>query len=64
VDYLPLFFDLKNRQALLVGGGDVALRKARLLVRAGARVRVVSREVHAELDELIEHRRIPSGAAG
>jgi uroporphyrin-III C-methyltransferase/precorrin-2 dehydrogenase/sirohydrochlorin ferrochelatase len=54
VDYLPLFFDLKNRQALLVGGGDVALRKARLLVRAGARVRVVSREVHAELDELIE----------
>lgn len=54
MDYLPLFFDLKNRQALLVGGGDVALRKARLLVRAGARVRVVSREVHAELDELIE----------
>ncbi len=54
MDYLPLFFDLKNRQALLVGGGDVALRKARLLVRAGACVRVVSREVHAELDELIE----------
>jgi len=54
VDYLPLFFDLKSRVALLIGGGDVALRKARLLVRAGARVRVVSREVHAELDELVE----------
>ncbi|GGC00989.1 siroheme synthase [Marinobacterium zhoushanense] len=54
MDYLPLFFDLKTRTALLIGGGDVALRKARLLVRAGAHVRVVSREVHAELDELVE----------
>ncbi|KEA65739.1 Siroheme synthase [Marinobacterium lacunae] len=54
MDYLPLFFDLKSRVALLIGGGDVALRKARLLVRAGACVRVVSREVHAELDELVE----------
>ncbi|MBS97534.1 MAG: uroporphyrinogen-III C-methyltransferase [Oceanospirillaceae bacterium] len=54
MDYLPLFFNLKGRQALLIGGGDVALRKARLLVRAGARVRVVSREVHAELDELVD----------
>nr|WP_246589986.1 siroheme synthase CysG [Marinobacterium ramblicola] len=51
---MPLFFDLKNRVALLIGGGDVALRKARLLVRAGARVRIVSREVDPELDDLVE----------
>ncbi|SEG23393.1 siroheme synthase CysG [Marinobacterium lutimaris] len=54
MDYLPLFFDLKKRHALLIGGGDVALRKARLLVRAGAQVRVISHEVHAELRELVE----------
>jgi len=54
VEYLPLFFDLKGRQALLVGGGAVALRKARLLVRAQARVRVVAREVSAELSDLVE----------
>ncbi len=54
MDYLPLFFDVKSAPALLVGGGDVALRKARLLVRAGARVRVVSREVHEALDRLVE----------
>ncbi len=31
MQFLPLFFDLKNRSVLLVGGGEVALRKARLL---------------------------------
>ena len=30
MDYLPLFARLKNRTVLLVGGGDIALRKARL----------------------------------
>lgn len=54
MDYLPLFFDLKGRLALLVGGGEVALRKARLLSRAGARLRLVAHEVQPELRELIE----------
>lgn len=49
MDFLPLFFNLKGRQALLVGGGDVALRKARLLKRAGVSLTVVS---HAVVDEL------------
>lgn len=56
MDYLPLFFNLQNRPVLLIGGGDVGLRKARLLVRAGARVQLVSREVHPELQQLLaEH---------
>ncbi len=42
MDYLPLAFDLRQRRVLLVGGGAVALRKLRLLMRAGALVRVVS----------------------
>src|SRR5690554_5825717 len=53
MDYLPLFFNLKNRPVLLIGGGEVGLRKARLLVRAGARLQVVSHEVHPELEELL-----------
>lgn len=56
MDYLPLFFNLQDRPVLLIGGGDVGLRKARLLVRAGARVQLVSREVHPELQQLlVEH---------
>ncbi|MGB2129825.1 MAG: siroheme synthase CysG [Marinobacterium sp.] len=54
MDYLPLFFDLKQRPVLLVGGGDVALRKARLLTRAGARVTCVAHAVLPELHEMLD----------
>ncbi len=52
MDYLPLFFDLRGRWCLLVGGGTIALRKARLLTRAGARVRVVAPVISGELANL------------
>lgn len=54
MDFLPLFHILRGRRALLVGGGDVALRKARLLSDAGALLRVVAPDVHSELRELVE----------
>ncbi|MDO5769984.1 MAG: NAD(P)-dependent oxidoreductase, partial [Psychrobacter sp.] len=34
----PLFFKLDNQPILIVGGGEVAQRKADLLVRAGANI--------------------------
>ena len=49
LDYLPVFLDLRGRRVLLVGGGAVAARKAALLHRAGALLRVVS---PACLDEI------------
>lgn len=54
MEYLPLFFDLKDRHILLVGGGDVALRKARLLTRAGARLTVVAHAIDPELAQLLD----------
>ena len=41
---LPLFFKLENRPVLVIGGGEVALRKADLLDKAGAIITFVSPE--------------------
>ena len=46
---LPLFLDLVGREVLLVGGGPVAAGKLRQLLAAGAKVRVVSPLVLAEI---------------
>ena len=43
--YYPLFVEMENRRCLFVGGGNVALRKARTLCRFGARITVVAPEV-------------------
>lgn len=41
-DYFPALLDLRGRRCLVVGGGEVAERKARALLDCGARVVVVS----------------------
>lgn len=53
MDFLPIFFDLKEQCCLVVGGGDIALRKADLLARAGARLRVVAPDLCGDLAALI-----------
>src|ERR1700743_3735902 len=40
--YFPAFFNLEAQQVLIVGGGEVALRKLLLLERAGASITVVA----------------------
>ncbi|MFI8482779.1 siroheme synthase CysG [Pseudomonas sp. NPDC078700] len=54
MDFLPLFHKLKDRVVLVVGGGEVAVRKARLLADAGARLRVVAPDIRPELCEMVE----------
>ncbi|KHA58203.1 siroheme synthase [Aeromonas hydrophila] len=52
MDYLPIFCRLDNKPVLLVGGGEIAERKARLLLDAGAQLTVVAPELDPELAEL------------
>jgi siroheme synthase-like protein len=55
----PVFLDLRGRTVLVVGGGPVALEKARELAAHGAQLRVVSPELVPELEGLARelHRR-------
>ena len=48
----PIFLDLSGRRCVVVGGGEVANRKARKLLQARARVVVISPEIGAELESV------------
>src|SRR3984957_10899405 len=50
MNYFPVFFDLTALKVLVVGGGDVALRKVVLLERSGASITMVAPEVLPELE--------------
>jgi uroporphyrin-III C-methyltransferase/precorrin-2 dehydrogenase/sirohydrochlorin ferrochelatase len=49
--YFPAFFDLRGQKVLIVGGGEVALRKLTLLERTGAKVTLVAPETLPAIGE-------------
>jgi uroporphyrin-III C-methyltransferase/precorrin-2 dehydrogenase/sirohydrochlorin ferrochelatase len=49
MNYLPIFADVRNKLCLVVGGGEVAKRKAGVLREAGAKVRVVAPQIDPAL---------------
>jgi precorrin-2 dehydrogenase/sirohydrochlorin ferrochelatase len=52
VKYYPAFIDLNEKEAVVVGGGNVAERKVRALIRAGASVKVISPQITDNLTKL------------
>ena len=52
MEHFPIFLRLKQARVLVIGGGEVAARKIRLLRKAGARIEVAARELNPELAEL------------
>lgn len=53
MDFLPIFLNIRDRSCVVVGGGEVAARKADLLLRAGGRVTVVAPELGASLKQWV-----------
>lgn len=45
MDYFPIFFNLKGQDCLVVGAGDIAARKIELLLRAGAKITVIAKDI-------------------
>lgn len=58
MDQLPIFLTLKGQSCLVVGGGDVAERKVRQLIAAGAAVTVNSPQLVSGLQALLDEKRI------
>lgn len=56
--YYPIALNLKNKFALIVGGGEVSERKVKGLLKTGARIMVVSPQVTPVLRRLAKQRRI------
>ena len=52
MDLLPIFLNIKNKKCVVVGGGEVAFRKATLLLRAGADLHIVAPALSDELRKL------------
>lgn len=54
MDYFPLFLKLRDKNCLVVGAGEVAVRKIDLLSKAGARITVVGERISASVHTLAE----------
>jgi precorrin-2 dehydrogenase/sirohydrochlorin ferrochelatase len=53
-EYYPVFLNLKNKLCVVIGGGKVAERKVISLLKAGAKVKIISPEVTETLKKLIQ----------
>jgi precorrin-2 dehydrogenase/sirohydrochlorin ferrochelatase len=52
--YYPVFLDIRDKKCVIVGGGEVAARKAERLLDCGAKVFIISPQLTPELTALKE----------
>ena len=56
--YYPIFLKIHERKCIVIGGGEVALRKVRMLLECGADITVISPTLHPGLTELAEKKAV------
>ncbi|MDI6783053.1 MAG: bifunctional precorrin-2 dehydrogenase/sirohydrochlorin ferrochelatase [bacterium] len=54
----PINLDIKKKKCLVIGGGEVALRKVKALLECQAKVTVVSPQLHPEIMKLAKTKQI------
>lgn len=50
--FFPLFIDLNEKECLIVGGGNIAFRKAKTLEKTGCILKVIAPEIKKEFEEI------------
>lgn len=55
---LPIFYNIKNRHCVVIGGGEVATRKVSMLLKANAAITLYSLEICHELQDLADAKKI------
>lgn len=55
---LPIFFNIKNRHCVVIGGGDVATRKVTMLLKAHAAITLIAPILCHELQDLVDDKKI------
>jgi precorrin-2 dehydrogenase / sirohydrochlorin ferrochelatase len=48
----PVFINIENKLAVIVGGGDVAYRKLNDLLDSGAKIKIIAPEINKDIKEL------------
>ena len=54
MESFPIFINLKEKPVTIIGGGDIALRKVKLLIKADPKITVISKNVCSDLKELMK----------
>ena len=54
MDNFPIFLEIKNKPVLVIGGGDIAYRKIKLLIKSKPNIKVVAKNVCEEILDLKE----------
>lgn len=53
--YFPINVDIQNKRCALIGGGNVAYRKALSLLKAGADIRLIAPEINNGVSRLVDN---------
>lgn len=54
--YFPINIDIQNKHCVLIGGGNVAYRKALSLLKAGADITLIAPEINDGVSRLVDDR--------
>lgn len=52
VHFFPFFIDIRRKRFLLIGSGEIALRRISVLIRFEPKIRIISQNINAEIRNL------------